>query len=96
MVHDDESLATEVIGAAIEVHRHLGPGFLEAIYEEALCRELAARQIPFARQVLVDIEYKGSPIGNARLDMLVADQLVVEPRQPKASRPCTWRRSCPT
>ena len=47
---DVDELARRVIGAAIEVHRHLGPGFLESVYEEALCVELELREIPFERQ----------------------------------------------
>src|SRR3990172_7500452 len=55
-----DDLAHRVIGAAIEVHRLLGPGFLESVYEEALCVELALRGIEFARQVPVGVEYKGN------------------------------------
>lgn len=53
-----DELAHAVIGAAIEVHRNLGPGFLEEVYEEALCMELGLRQIPFERQKRVTVEYK--------------------------------------
>jgi GxxExxY protein len=70
--------ARAVIGAAIEVHRHLGPGFLESTYEEALCVELDLRGIPFRRQVPVPIRYKSHEIAEARLDLLVGAQLVVE------------------
>lgn len=73
-----DALAHAVIGAAIEVHRHLGAGFTEDIYEEALCLELRARSIPFERQKRIPIEYKGTRIGVARLDMLVGERLVVE------------------
>ena len=68
----------EVIGAAIEVHRALGPGFLESIYEEAMCDELQLRRLPFARQVAIAIPYKGRIIAEQRLDLLVADRLIVE------------------
>ena len=71
-------LARAVIGAAIEVHRELGPGFLESLYEEALCVELALRGIRFQRQLPVDAVYKGQNIGQARLDLLVDSLLVVE------------------
>ena len=67
-----------MIGGAIEVHRVLGPVFLESVYEEALCVELALRGVPFARQVAVGVEYKGRAVGEARLDLLVADSIVVE------------------
>ena len=73
-----DALARETIGAAIEVHRVLGPGFLESIYEEALCVELGLRGIPFARQVPVEISYKGRSLGETRLDLIVAGQLIVE------------------
>ena len=54
-----DQLAHRVIGAAIAVHRVLGPGFLESVYEEALCVELAQRGIGFARQVPVGVDHKG-------------------------------------
>jgi GxxExxY protein len=73
-----DRLAREVIGAAIEVHRILGPGFLESVYEEALCVELRLRTIPFQRQVPVPIVYKGVAIGQDRLDLLVQGKLIVE------------------
>lgn len=73
-----DRLAHCVIGAALEVHRTLGPGFLEAIYEEALCVELSLRRIPFARQVPVGVDYKGNLVGQARMDLLVDGRLVVE------------------
>jgi GxxExxY protein len=69
----------EVLGAAIEVHRHLGPGLLESIYEAALCRELWLRHIGVERQVPIRIEYKGLRLRTAvRLDLLVEDSVVVE------------------
>ena len=71
-------LTREIIGAAIEVHKILGPGLLESIYEEALCVELGLRKIPFERQVVVDIHYKGHVIKGQRLDLLVAGEVVVE------------------
>ena len=67
-----------VIGAAIEVHRQLGPGFLESVYEEALCVELTLRGIRFARQVPIAVQYKQERVGEARLDLLVDDSVVVE------------------
>ena len=73
-----DRLAHTVIGAAIEVHRNLGPGFLEAIYEAALVLELEARNVRFRRQVPIEVIYKGSVIGESRLDLLVEDELVVE------------------
>ena len=73
-----ESLAHEVIGAALEVHRSLGPGYLEPVYEKALCIELLQRGIPFQSQVVLPIQYKGQRVGNYRIDVLVKEQLVLE------------------
>ena len=73
-----DDLAHAVIGAAIEVHQTLGPGFLEAVYEEALCVELKLRGIPYGRQVSIAVQYKGRAVGEGRLDLLVRDSLVVE------------------
>jgi len=68
-----------VIGAAIEVHRTLGPGLLESVYEVALCEELRSRGIPFERQKAVPIRYRGLILDvGLRLDVLVGDQLVLE------------------
>lgn len=71
-------LTEAVIGAAIEVHRLLGPGLLEAVYEEALCVELGLRRIRVARQTNVDLRYKGHFVGRARLDLIVENQVVIE------------------
>ena len=60
-----DELAHRVIGAAIEVHRHLGPGFLEGVYEEALGIEFRIRAIPAERQKIIAIGYKGPPVGEA-------------------------------
>jgi len=73
-----DDLSHQVIGAAITVHKALGPGFLESIYEEGFCLELASLQIPFERQKAVTILYKGHVIGEHRLDVFVAGSLVVE------------------
>lgn len=70
--------AHEVIGAAIEVHRILGPGFKESVYEEALAHELRLRKIPFQRQVRVPILYKEVTAGFGRMDFLVGGCLVVD------------------
>ena len=68
-----------IIGAAIEVHRALGPGLLESAYEECLCRELTLCQIPFERQHPLPVEYKGFRLDcGYRIDLLVADTVVVE------------------
>jgi GxxExxY protein len=73
-----DELARQVIGAAIEVHRILGPGFLESVYEEALAIEFALREIPFERQKPIQLVYKDRTVGDSRLDFLVGEELVVE------------------
>jgi GxxExxY protein len=73
-----DQCARSVVDAAFEVHRVLGPGFLESVYEEALAVELTLRGVAFQRQVPIALQYKGTPIGRARLDLLVAGRLVVE------------------
>ncbi len=76
---EQEELSSAVIGAAIEVHRELGPGLLESAYEECLCHELTLRKIPFKRQVPQPVSYKGIQLDcGYRLDVMVADQLVLE------------------
>ena len=71
-------LSHNVIGAAIEVHRVLGPGFLESVYEEALAIELNLRDIPFVRQPPFAVAYKGFSVGEGRLDFLVGERLIIE------------------
>ncbi len=73
-----DRLAHSVIGAALEVHRTLGPGFLESVYERALSIELERRYIPFKNQVPVPVTCKGYVIGESRLDLVVDDLLIVE------------------
>ena len=73
-----DRLARAVIGAAIEVHRRVGPGMPEVAYEGAMAVELAERAILFERQKLVDIVYKGVLVARSRIDLLVAGKLVVE------------------
>ncbi|MGQ0761112.1 MAG: GxxExxY protein [Acidobacteriota bacterium] len=78
----------DVIGAAIEVHRQLGPGLLESSYRECLCRELLLRGIPFEREKPLPLEYKGIHLGcGYRLDLLVADSVVVELKAIEALAP---------
>ena len=73
-----DELTEKIIGACIEVHRILGPGLLESIYEEALCHEFTLRNINFERQVPLDVVYKNHIIHGQRLDLLVEKQVVVE------------------
>ena len=74
----DKDLTASIINAAIKVHKTLGPGFLESIYEEALCIELASRNLPFERQRSIRLTYQGKPVGEHRLDLMVAGRVVVE------------------
>ncbi|HSG70946.1 MAG TPA: GxxExxY protein [Planctomycetaceae bacterium] len=73
-----DELTEAIIGAAIEVHRILGPGLLESIYEQALCQELRLRGIGTEFQVEVDVVYKGIVIKGQKLDLLVEKEVVVE------------------
>ena len=73
------AITGEIIGAAIEVHKILGPGLLESAYEECLCHELGLRGVAFERQVLLPIEYKGIKLDcGYRLDLLVENHIIVE------------------
>jgi GxxExxY protein len=73
-----EELSAVVVDAALEVHRALGPGFPEGVYEQALAVELELRGVPFQRQVPIAVKYKGFDIGDGRLDLLVENRLIVE------------------
>lgn len=74
-----DQFSHQVVGAAIEVHRHLGPGLLESAYEECLCLELKMREVPFERQVPQPVSYKGAVLDcSYRLDLLVGGLMIVE------------------
>ena len=79
-----DNLSGNVIAAAIEVHKRLGPGFLESIYERALCLELSDRGIPFEAQKSIHILYGERLVGDHMLDLLVDCKLVVELKAVKA------------
>jgi GxxExxY protein len=75
----DEDVTEQVIGAAIEVHRQLGPGLLESAYRRCLVHEIGLRGIPVASEVPIDLEYKGLLVPACyRIDLLVADRVIVE------------------
>jgi GxxExxY protein len=74
----DSEITDGIIAAAIAVHRELGPGFLESIYEQALAVEFALRGIAFVRQKAVPLFYRDHQIGEHRVDFLVEDKIVVE------------------
>jgi GxxExxY protein len=73
-----EQLTHAIIGAAIEVHRHLGPGLLESIYERALQLELNRRAIPYRAQVPVPMTYKGDAVGDFYADLVIGERVIVE------------------
>ena len=74
-----EDLTEQIIGAAIEVHKALGPGLLESAYEECLCHELALRTLRFERQVPLPVRYKGVKLDcGYRIDLVVEDLVIVE------------------
>jgi GxxExxY protein len=73
-----KDLSGRVIEAAINVHKALGPGYLESVYETALCVELDAMRIAFERQKLINLFYRGAEIGEHRLDVVVEGTLLVE------------------
>lgn len=73
-----DELARRTLAAAVEVHKHLGPGYLESVHEEALAIELTLMNIPFVCQAPISVRYKDHLVGQSRLDFLVNDMLVVE------------------
>ena len=76
---DNDPLTEKIIGAAIEVHRHLGPGLLESAYEECLCQELSRQSVAFNRQVALPIIYKGAKVEPGfRVDMIVEEKVLLE------------------
>ena len=77
--HPTNPISERVIGAAIEVHRQLGPGLLESSYHACLCRELALRAVPYQSEVDLPLEYKGVQIARGYvIDLLIAQSLIVE------------------
>lgn len=76
---DPNKLTAQVIGAAIEVHKHLGPGLLESAYHACLCHELSLRGVSFEKERALPVEYKGIHLDcGYRLDLPAADTVVVE------------------
>jgi GxxExxY protein len=75
---ESESVVSRVIGAAIEVHRHLGPGYLETVYQSALRYELELQGIRYRSEQPVTVRYKDRPIHGQRVDLIVEDCVVVE------------------
>ena len=75
---DTESIVRRVIGCALTVHRELGPGYLESIYATALALELTANGLPFERERVVSVNYRGTLIPGQRVDFIVANAVIVE------------------
>jgi len=73
-VPSGDPVTKKIIGAAIEVHRILGPGLLESVYEQALCHEFDLRGIQYQRQARIDMQYKDKVIQDQRIDLIVEDQ----------------------
>ena len=78
MGHEFEELSSRVLAAAIEVHKALGPGFVEPIYQKAMHVALQHRAIPFERQKEFHIFFEGVDVGLQRLDLLVGEQIILE------------------
>lgn len=83
----DNSMTHRIIGCALAVHRELGPGLLEAVYESALCVEMKATGVEFRRQVGVPLYYRGELIAEHRIDLLVANRIVVEVKTVESINP---------
>jgi GxxExxY protein len=86
--HPSNAISQRVIGAAIEVHRHLGPGLLESSYHACLCQELDIRGIAYQSKVMLPFAYKGVQIRKGYvIDLLVEDMLVVEIKSVESVQP---------
>ena len=84
MGHEFEALSGRVLGAAVDVHKTLGPGFLESIDQRAMEVALSNRAVPFERQKVIRIAFEGIEVGFHRLDLVVDSQIVVELKAVKA------------
>lgn len=73
-----DQLTEKIIGCAIEVHKHLGPGLLESLYEEALCIELKQAGLKYEKQKEVPVYYKTYRLGKQRIDLIVEDKVIIE------------------
>jgi len=83
-----ESLTQQIIGLAIEVHRHTGPGLLESVYEQCLCVELRRTGLAFARQAAIPMRYKGEQVGDGfKADIIVDGQVILEIKSIAAIQP---------
>jgi GxxExxY protein len=86
--HRTNPITEKIIGAAIEVHRHLGPGLLESSYQTCMCRELELRGVTYESQIVLPIEYKGVHVGNGYvIDLLIEGAVIVEIKSVKRLLP---------
>ena len=83
-------LTDRIIGCAVEVHRRLGPGLLENVYESALCIELRIQHLPFERQIGIPLYYRGELISEHRPDLIVAGEVIVEVKSVERLAPLHW------
>ncbi len=86
-LHKRDQLTHSIIGAAMDVHSELGPGLLEHLYENALCIELARRNIRFVRQKRIIVEYRGQSVGDMVADLIVEERVIVELKSVKELAP---------
>jgi len=84
MGHQFEGLSGRILGAAVEVHKTLGPGFLESIYQRAMEVSLEHRGIKFERQKEVHVYFEGVDLGTQRLDLVIEEQIILELKAVKA------------
>jgi GxxExxY protein len=84
MGHSFEALSSRILAAAVEVHKALGPGFLESIYQRAMEVALGYREIPYERQKDIHVFFDEEDVGVHRLDLVVGDQIIVELKAVKA------------
>ena len=85
---DINNLSSTIIGAAIEVHKALGPGLLESVYEECLCHELSLQDLSFERQKPLPVAYKGTKLDcGYRLDIIVENTIILELKSCKKIEP---------
>src|SRR5215216_349572 len=86
----ETDLTKQIIGCAIEVHRRLGPGLLENVYESALCIELQVNHLSFTRQVGIPLFYRGELIAEHRPDLIVEGKIIVEVKSVERLAPIHW------
>lgn len=86
-LRDHNEVTARIIGCAIEVHRTLGPGLLESLYESAMCIEFDGLKIEHIRQASIPAFYKGHLLGHYRVDLVVADLVIVEIKSVERSVP---------